>query len=61
MGAYANKVLNAAVRAEFVDWNKATFNETGTNIRRDFASIIPGISWRPTAQTVLRLNYRHNC
>lgn len=57
---FENSVLNAAVRAEYVDWNKATFIETGTNIREDFVSIKAGISWRPTAQTVLRLNYRYN-
>src|SRR5690606_31318769 len=32
---FENSVLNAAVRAEYVDWNKATFIETGTNIRED--------------------------
>ncbi len=57
---FETSVLNAAFRAEYVDWNKGTFNETGTNIREDFVSIMPGISWRPTAQTVLRLNYRYN-
>ena len=57
---FETSVLNAAFRAEYVDWNKGTFNETGTNIREDFLSIMPGISWRPTAQTVLRLNYRYN-
>lgn len=57
---FETSVLNAAFRAEYVDWNKGTFNETGTNIKEDFVSIMPGISWRPTAQTVLRLNYRYN-
>jgi len=57
---FERSVINAAVRAEYVDWNKGKFNETGTNIREDFISIIPGISWRPTSQTVVRLNYRYN-
>lgn len=57
---FESSVLNGALRAEYVDWNKSAFNETGTNIREDFISIVPGISWRPTAQTVLRLNYRYN-
>lgn len=57
---FERSVLNVAFRAEYVDWNKGNFNETGTNIREDFVSIISGISWRPTAQTVLRLNYRYN-
>jgi hypothetical protein len=57
---FERSVVNAAVRAEYVDWNRGTFNETGTNIREDFVSIIPGLSWRPTSQTVIRLNYRYN-
>lgn len=57
---FEKSIINASVRAEYVDWNKGTFNETGTNIREDFVSITPAISWRPTAQTVVRLNYRYN-
>lgn len=57
---FERSVLNVAVRAEYVDWNKGTFNETGTGIQDDFISIVPGISWRPSAQTVVRVNYRYN-
>ena len=57
---FERSVLNAALRVEYVDWNKGNFVETGTAIRDDLFSIVPGISWRPTAQTVLRLNYRYN-
>lgn len=57
---FERSVVNAALRVEYVDWNNGTFNETGTNIREDFFSIVPGISWRPSSQTVLRLNYRYN-
>jgi len=57
---FERSVINAAIRAEYVDWNKGSFNETGTNIREDFVSVIPGLSWRPTSQTVVRLNYRYN-
>jgi hypothetical protein len=57
---FERSVLNAAVRAEYVDWNKGTFKETGDNIREDFYSVVPGVSWRPTSQTVIRLNYRYN-
>jgi hypothetical protein len=57
---FEKSVFNVAFRAEYVDWNRGTFNETGTNIREDFVSIIPGLSWRPTTQTVLRVNYRYN-
>ena len=57
---FERSVINLALRAEYVDWNNARFRETGTNIREDFISLIPGASWRPTSQTVIRLNYRYN-
>jgi hypothetical protein len=50
--------LNIACRFEYVDWNVGTFNETGGNIGEDLWSIMPAVSFRPTAQTVFRLNYR---
>ena len=51
-------VLNLACRLEYVDWNVGTFNETGGNIGEDLWSIMPAISFRPTSETVFRLNYR---
>ena len=51
-------VLNVACRLEYVDWNVGNFRETGGNIGEDLWSIMPAISFRPTSQTVLRLNYR---
>ncbi|HZX73451.1 MAG TPA: hypothetical protein VFE57_03460 [Cyclobacteriaceae bacterium] len=54
-----NAVLNIALRTEYVDWNKGTFVETGTTISDDVFSIMPGVSFRPSAQTVIRLNYRY--
>lgn len=53
-------VLNLALRLEYVDWNSGSFNETGGNIAQDIWSIMPAISFRPTPQTVLRLNYRYS-
>lgn len=55
-----NAVVNLACRFEYVDWNKGTFNETQGNIADDLWSIMPAISFRPTQQTVLRLNYRYS-
>lgn len=52
-------VFNVACRLEYVDWNVGTFNETGGNIGEDIWSIMPAISFRPTSQTVIRLNYRY--
>jgi hypothetical protein len=57
---FERSVLNAAVRVEYVDWNKGSFMETGGNIREDLISLTPGISWRPGSQTVFRLNYRYS-
>lgn len=57
---FQQSVINANLRLEYVDWNVGTFRETGTNMREDFVSVVPGLSWRPSQQTVLRLNYRYN-
>lgn len=51
--------LNFAIRAEYVDWNVGTFNETGGNIADDIFTIVPGLSLRLTTQTVIRFNYRY--
>ncbi|MBC7904034.1 MAG: hypothetical protein H7Y27_11455 [Gemmatimonadaceae bacterium] len=60
MFGFENAVLNAAVRLEYVDWNKGRFQSTGGNISEEIVSVVPAISWRPNPQTVLRLNYRYN-
>ena len=60
MLGFENAVLNVAIRLEYVDWNKGKFISTGNNISDDLFSIVPAISFRPTAQTVIRLNYRYN-
>ncbi|HLF45968.1 MAG TPA: hypothetical protein VI548_06065 [Chitinophagaceae bacterium] len=60
MLGFENAVLNAALRLEYVDWNKGKFKSTGGNIRDDLFSIVPAISFRPTSQTVIRFNYRYN-
>lgn len=57
---FEKSVINAALRLEYVDWNKGSFTSTGGNISDHIFSIVPAISWRPTAQTVLRFNYRYN-
>lgn len=57
---YSQSVINVACRLEYVDWNVGRFEQTGGNIADDFMSIVPAISWRPGAQTVIRLNYRYN-
>ncbi len=51
--------LNFACRIEYVDWNVGKFTSTGQNISEDLWSIVPAISFRPSTQTVFRLNYRY--
>lgn len=53
-----NAVLSLACRLEYVDFNVGRFNETGQTIGDEVWSVMPAISFRPSAQTVLRLNYR---
>jgi hypothetical protein len=60
MMGFEKAVLNVALRLEYVDWNKGSFKSTGGNISDDVFAFVPAISWRPTPQTVIRLNYRHN-
>ena len=60
MFGFNDAVLNAAIRLEYVDWNAGKFKATGDNISDDIFSIVPAISWRPGAQTVIRINYRYN-
>lgn len=60
MFGFESAVLNASLRLEYVDWNRGKFKSTGGNISDQVFSIVPAISWRPTAQTVIRLNYRYN-
>jgi hypothetical protein len=55
---WENASLNIACRLEYVDWNVGRFNETNGNIGEHLWSIMPAISFRPTSQTVIRLNYR---
>lgn len=49
--------LNLALRAEYVDYNVGTFNETGGNIADELVAITGGIGFRPASGTVLRANY----
>lgn len=56
---WENASLNIAARLDYVDWNKGTFNETKTAIGDQIWAITPAISFRPSSQTVFRLNYRY--
>ncbi len=56
---WQNASLNLAARFDYVDWNVGSFNETGTSIGDQLLAITPAISFRPSSQTVFRLNYRY--
>jgi len=57
---FEHATFNVAARLEYADYNVGTFNETGGNIRDDIYAVVPGISFRPYPQTVLRANYRYH-
>ncbi len=52
-------VLNVAARIDYTDFNIEKFNETDTNIGDHLFAITPAVSFRPSSQTVFRLNYRY--
>jgi hypothetical protein len=52
--------VNAALRVEYVDYHVGTFSATGRTIRDDVFALVPGLSFRPTAGTVFKANYRRH-
>lgn len=56
---FDNAVLNVSLRLEYADWNKTKPGELLDPLADDFRGIVPGVSFRPTAQTVVRFNYRY--
>lgn len=57
---FENSTFNAAIRLEYADYNVGRFNETNSIIRDDIFAIVPGLSFRPYSQTVIRANYRYH-
>jgi len=57
---WENSTFNVALRTEYADFNVGTFKETGGNISDQVVAIVPGISFRPSQQTVIRFNYRYH-
>lgn len=60
MFGWENSTINLAFRTEYTDYNVGTFNETGENRYDHIIAIVPGISFRPSPQTVIRGNYRYH-
>lgn len=56
---WENAVLNLSARLDYVDWNMEEFNETNTEIGDHLWAVTPAISFRPSSQTVFRINYRY--
>ena len=59
MLGFEQAVLNLALRAEYTDYNVARFEETGKPVGDAVFGLMPGISFRPYPQTVLRASYRY--
>jgi len=57
---YDNSIINLNLRVEAVDFNVGKFTETGKETGDEIKAIVPGISFRPSANTVLRANYRYH-
>ena len=52
--------LSVALRLEHVDYNVGTFSSTGRRIYDEVTAVVPGLSFRPTAGTVFKANYRRH-
>lgn len=59
MFGWEHASLNIAARTDYVDFNIGKFTQTNTDIGDDLIAVTPAISFRPSSQTVLRLNYRY--
>ena len=57
---WENATINIAARLEYADYNVGTFRENGENISDHIYAVVPGLSFRPSPQTVIRLNYRYH-
>lgn len=56
---WEDATVNLAMRFDYVDWNIGSFKENGAKIGDDLVAITPALSFRPSSQTVIRLNYRY--
>ncbi|WP_229214314.1 hypothetical protein [Dyadobacter flavalbus] len=59
MLGWSESVLNVALRLEYADYNVGNFQELGLRIADHVYALVPAISFRPSAQTVIRANYRY--
>jgi hypothetical protein len=57
---WENATLYLSTRIDYVDWNIGLFDETGGNIGEHAWGVTPALSFRPSSQTVFRLNYKYD-
>ncbi|PBQ34020.1 hypothetical protein CNR22_20300 [Sphingobacteriaceae bacterium] len=57
---WENSTVNVAARLEYTDYNVGTFKETNGTISDHIFAVVPGLSFRPSQQTVIRVNYRYH-
>lgn len=60
MIGFENALLNMNMRGERIDYNIGTFKFDRSNIRDEVNALALGISFRPSASTVVRANYRYH-
>ncbi len=56
---FSNASINGCFRFEYADYNVGRFRQTHTEKGDDVVAIVPGVSFRPSSQTVIRFNYRY--
>ena len=60
IAGYPNAKLSLGLRLERVDFNTGTFSSTGERIGDEVSALVPGVSFRLSADTVFRLNFRYD-
>jgi hypothetical protein len=58
--AYASAALGLDLRVEYADFNVGTFSSTDADIGDEVFALVPGVSFRPSRDTVFRANYRRH-
>lgn len=58
--SYEKATINGNLRLERIDYNRGKFTSTGENMFDEVNAIVLGASFRPTASTVFRANYRRH-
>ncbi len=58
IAGWDDALLTLDLRLEHVDWNVGTFSDTGRRIGDEVSAVVPGVTFRLTPGTVIRMNYR---